>query len=76
MPALFGAELAIPGTIPTATLNACGEEYSEATLEDGEIVFETHAADPDTADPLVLSIYYGKSGPTTVVFDVTFTPAP
>jgi hypothetical protein len=71
------SQVTIPGIIPAATLNACGEEYSEAEFDgDGNLVSQTWERDPAVADPLVFGISYGKSGPTTVVVDVTFTPSP
>jgi hypothetical protein len=69
-------QLVIDGTIPAATLNACGSEYGEADIdEDGTVVFQTWIPDPTVPDPLVLHIFYAKSGPTTVGLTVTFTPA-
>jgi hypothetical protein len=69
-------QLVINRTIPPATLNACGTEYSEADIdESGRVVDQTWDPNPLVADPLVLFIYYGKSGPTTVELTVTFEPA-
>jgi hypothetical protein len=72
------SESSLPlGTMPAATLNACGQQYGEADLDAaGEIAFETWEADPAVADPMVFMLRYGKSGPTTVDLTVTFTPAP
>jgi hypothetical protein len=69
-------ELSLPlGVMPAATLNACGLEYGEADLDaSGEVAFETWEANPAVADPMVFMLRYGKSGPTTVVLEVTFTP--
>ena len=59
------------------TLNACGTEYGEADLDDaGEVLFETWEADPAVDDPMVFMLRCGKSGPTTVVLEVTFEPIP
>ena len=69
-------QLTIDRTIPAASLNACGTGYGEADIDEGgTVVSRTWDRDPLVPDPLVLHIFYGKSGPTTVDLEVTFEPA-
>jgi DNA-directed RNA polymerase specialized sigma24 family protein len=68
-------QLVIDRTIPVATLNACGTEYGEAGIDgSGRVIDQTWDQDPLVPDPLVFHVFYGKSGPTTVLLEVTFEP--